>query len=434
MLNEGQEKRLMKLKNGYLDEHGRNILTSLSKEGVFPSPYNFVAHNCPPTDGYVIHDSTLREGEQTPGVIFTIEDKKRIAEKLDAVGIQQIETGFPVASEKQRKGVKALVNMDLDTEIFCFARAKHEDIDAVAETGADGIIISFSISEHHRRHKFHGMTKEEYLNRLDDTISYAEKYGLFIVYTAEDSTRENDLDFLKKAFKKAEEAGANRARIADTLGCINPSGIAYLVRETKSVLDIPLEVHCHNDMGLALANSLAAVEAGASTISATVNGLGERSGVTPTEEVIAALHVIFGIKTFDMSQLTELSRFVESITGVRTAPNKPVTGENACTHCSGIHQHGILMNPTTYEVYPPELVGQKRRVYIDELCGSHGILYVAEKKLGMNISRDTARKVISKIKRAYLEEDRQSAYTLTELEKLILEAQSAEAGGTAAVP
>ncbi len=414
----------------YLDEYGEATLARLNKEGIFPSPYNFAAFNHPSNSEYIIHESTLREGEQTPGVVFSIEDKKRIAEKLDEVGIQQIEAGFPVVSEKQRKGVKALVKMNLNAEIICFSRAKQRDIDAVAETGADGIVVSFSISQYHRKYKFHKMSKEKYLNELAHWISYAKNYGLFVVYGAEDSTRESDLNFLKKAFKTAEEAGADRARVVDTLGCVRPSGMTYLVREIRNVIDIPIEVHCHNDMGLALANSLAAIEAGATTISASVNGIGERSGIASTEEVITALNVLFGINQFDMSKLTELSKLVENITGVNIAVNKPIIGENACTHGSGIHQHGVFMNPVTYESFHPKLIGRRRRVYIDELCGTHGVLYIAERELGMNISKDTAQKVLSRIKTSYSHGARRSAYTPSELKRLIIEVKGAEVSGT----
>ncbi len=414
----------------YLDEYGEATLARLNKEGIFTSPYNFAAFNHPSNSEYTIHESTLREGEQTPGVVFSVEDKKRIAEKLDEVGIQQIEAGFPVVSEKQRKGVKALVKMNLNAEIICFSRAKQMDIDAVAETGADGIVVSFSISQYHRRYKFHRMSKEKYLSELAHWISYAKNYGLFVVYGAEDSTRESDLDFLKKAFKTAQEAGADRARVVDTLGCVRPSGMTYLVREIRNVIDIPIEVHCHNDMGLALANSLAAIEAGATTISATVNGIGERSGITSIEEVITALNVLFGINRFDMSKLTELSKLVENITGVNIAVNKPIIGENACTHGSGIHQHGVFMNPVTYESFHPKLIGRRRRVYIDELCGTHGVLYIAERELGMNISKDTAQKVLSRIKTSYAYGARRSAYTPSELKRLIIEVKGAEVSGT----
>jgi isopropylmalate/homocitrate/citramalate synthase len=420
----------MGLTKKYLDEYGEATLARLNKEGIFPSPYNFAAFNRPSNSEYIIHESTLREGEQTPGVVFSIEDKKRIAEKLDEVGIQQIEAGFPVVSEKQRKGVKALVKMNLNAEIICFSRAKQMDIDAVAETGADGIVVSLSISQYHRKYKFHGMSKEKYLNELVHWVSYAKNYGLFVVFGAEDSTRESDLNFLKKAFKTAEEAGADRARVVDTLGCVRPSGMTYLVREIRNVIDIPIEVHCHNDMGLALANSLAAVEAGATTISASVNGIGERSGIASTEEVITALNVLFGISQFGMSKLTELSKLVENITGMNMAVNKPIIGENACTHGSGIHQHGVFMNPVTYESFHPKLIGRRRRVYIDELCGTHGVLYIAERELGMNISKDTAQKVLSRIKTSYSHGARRSAYTPSELKRLIIEVKGAEVSGT----
>ena len=418
------------LEEEYLSERGEKILRRLNREGILPSPYNFAAYNSPSIDEHIVHDSTLREGEQTPGVVFSIEDKLRIAKKLDEMGIQQIESGFPAASEKQRKCIEALVNMNLDAQISAFARAKHEDIDAVADTGADGVVVSFSVSHYHRKHKFHDMSREEYLDKLADSISYADSYGLFVIYSAEDTTRENDLNFLKKAFKTAEEAGTDRARIVDTLGCISPGGMAYLVREVKKVIDIPIEIHCHNDLGLALANSMAAVEAGASTVSSSVNGLGERAGIAATEEVVPALHILFGMSRFEMSQLTELTKIVEDVTGIRVPPNKPITGKNATAHSSGIHQQGVFMNPSTYEFYPPELVGQRRKVYIDELCGRHGIMYIAENELGMNISETLAEKVLSKIKTSFSHEGRRSAYTPSELKELIMEIQGVNVYGT----
>jgi len=408
------------LEEEYLDEQGQKLLKKLGREGILPSPYNFANFKAPSLDEYIIHDSTLREGEQTPGVIFSIEDKLKIAKKLDEVGIQQIEAGFPAASEKQRKCIESLVDLNLDAQLSAFARAKKEDIDVVADVGADGIVVSLSISPYHRKYKFHDMSKETYLEKLADTISYAESYGLFVIYSAEDTTRENDLNFLKKAYKTAEEAGADRARVVDTLGCASPNGMAFLVKEIGSVLDIPIEVHCHNDLGLALANSLASVEAGASTVSTSVNGLGERAGITVTEEIIPALHILFGASPFEMTQLTALSKLVEELSGVKMPPHKPLTGENVNAHSSGIHQHGVLVNPTTYEFYPPRLMGQKRKIYIDELGGRHGIMYVA-KELGLEISEETARKVLERVKTAFSREGRRSSYTPEEIKEIILE-------------
>lgn len=405
----------------YVNEQGQKLLKKLKREGILPSPYNFANYSVPSLDEYIVHDSTLREGEQTPGVIFSIEDKLRIAKKLDEVGIPQIESGFPAASEKQRKCVDALVKLNLDAQLSAFARAKKEDIAVVADSGADGIVVSLSISPYHRKYKFKGMSQEAYLEKLTEMISYAESYGLFVIYSAEDTTRENDLNFLKKAYKTAEEAGADRARVVDTLGCVSPNGMAFLVREIGKEIDIPIEVHCHNDLGLALANSLASVEAGASTVSTSVNGLGERAGITMTEEIIPALHMLYGASSFEMSQLTSLSNLVQEISGIRMPPHKPLTGNNVNAHSSGIHQHGVLVNPTTYEFYPPRMMGQRRKVYIDELSGRHGIIYVAEKELGLKISDETARKVLERVKTSFAREGRRSSYTTDEIKEIILE-------------
>ena len=406
------------MEEDYINEQGQKLLEKLKREGVLPSPYNFANYKAPSLDEYIVHDSTLREGEQTPGVIFSIEDKLKIARKLDEVGVPQIEAGFPAASEKQSKCVDALVDLNLDAQLSAFARAKKEDIDIVADSGVDGIVLSLSISPYHRKYKFNDMSKETYLEKLEEHISYAESYGLYVIYSSEDTTRENDLEFLKKAYKIAEEAGADRARVVDTLGCASPNGMAFLVKELGNELEIPIEVHCHNDLGLALANSLASVEAGASTVSTSVNGLGERAGITMTEEIIPALHILHGTSIFEMNQLTSLSDLVQSISGIKMHPHKPLTGNNATAHSSGIHQHGVLVNPTTYEFYPPRLMGQKRKVYIDELGGRHGIIYVA-KELDIEISDETARKVLEKVKAAFSSGERRSSYTHEEIKQLI---------------
>jgi methanogen homocitrate synthase len=408
------------LENEYVNEQGQKLLNKLKREGILPSPYNFANYRAPSLDEYIVHDSTLREGEQTPGVIFSIEEKLKIARKLDEVGVPQIESGFPAASEKQRKCVKALVDLNLDAQLSAFARARKDDIDVVANSGADGIVVSLSISPYHRKYKFKGMTKETYLTTLEEMISYAESFGLYVIYSAEDTTRENDLDFLKKAYKVAEDAGADRARVVDTLGCASPNGMAFLVKEIGNELNIPIEVHCHNDLGLSLANSLAAIEAGASTVSTSVNGLGERAGITMTEEIIPVLHILYGTSIFEMNQLTSLADLVQEISGVKMPPHKPLTGENVTAHSSGIHQHGVLVNPKTYEFYPPRMMGQKRKVYIDELGGRHGIMYVAN-ELGLKISEETAKKVLERIKTAFSREGRRSSYTPDEIKEIILE-------------
>lgn len=403
----------------YLNAHGNAFLRELETEGIYPSPYNFVDKSDVNLNEFVIHDSTLREGEQTPGVSFTLEDKLMIASRLSEAGIKRLESGFPAASEKQRQSIEALTNLNLDSEIVAFARATKGDVKAAADTGANGVIVCFSISRFHREKKFHGMNQEDYLTKLWDIISYAESLGLLVIYSGEDTSREGDLRFLKRAYKTAENAGADRARVIDTLGCISPRGVAFLIGVIRTTIGIPIEVHFHNDMGLALANSITALEAGASTISTCVNGLGERAGITATEEAIAALKILFRVNYFKIERLTELSRFVEQITDVSMAPNKPITGLSICTHTSGIHQHGVFSDPKTYEFYPPDTFGGRRCVELNELSGRHGVIYLAKNKLGLNISENTARNVLARIKSSYSNEGRQKPYTDKELMVLI---------------
>jgi methanogen homocitrate synthase len=399
---------------------GNSLLRNLNDQGIYPSPYNYQKNNGIHLNKYAIHDSTLREGEQTPGVHYTIENKVEIASKLDEIGVKRIEAGFPVASKKQLNSIKKIKKLELGADIIGFARANVADIDAAVEAGVDGLIITFSISKFHRDYKFKGMTQNEYLQILHDSIAYSENKGIFTIYSAEDTSREGDYEFLKQAYMTAENAGASRARIIDTLGCLSPQGARILVSYIRDIVDIPLEVHFHNDLGLALANSLAAIEAGASTISTCVNGLGERAGITSTEEAMAALYFFYGLEAYEFSKLTELSQLLESITGIPRHPCQPITGSNVLTHSSGIHQHGVYKNPVTYEFYPPNLFGQTRGIELNELSGRHGIIYLAKHELGFDICEDDARLLLSEIKQNY-SNDRKAPYSIPELRRLIME-------------
>ena len=407
----------------YLTKDSIRLLSDLNEAGIHPSPYNYVEGPSLKVDEYAIIDSTLREGEQTPGVNFRVEDKIRIAQRLSDVGVRAIEAGFPAASEKQMRCIRDIVDLDLDARVIAFSRTLHDDIDAVVESGADGIIICFSISQLHRESKFEGMTQDAYIERLKDAIGYAKREGLLVVYSGEDASRERDLGFLRRAYRAAEDAGADRARVIDTLGCLNPEGAAFLIREIRKEASIPLDVHFHNDLGLALANSLAAIEAGASAISTCVNGLGERAGITSTEEAIASLRILFGVEHYRLNLLTELSRLVSAITRIKTPCNKPITGDNVLTHSSGIHQHGVLKNPLTYEFYPPGLFGQGRRIELDELSGRHGVMYIAREELGIEISEKVAREVLSRMKDQYSQGERRASITPEELRTMIFNNQ-----------
>ncbi|MEM2498264.1 MAG: hypothetical protein QXK12_07215 [Candidatus Nezhaarchaeales archaeon] len=364
----------------------------------------------------IIHDTTLREGEQSPGVIFRAEDKLVIARLLDEVSVQQIESGFPAASQGEKKAVRAIVKEGLKAFIFGFSRAVKSDIDEVIEVEAPGLVLSFPPSDLHLKYKLR-ITREQYLERAVELVDYAKKHGLYITYSAEDSTR-TDLEFLKEVFRTVVEAGVDRARIVDTLGCIHPLAMKFLVQEVQSVLPpgTPIEVHCHNDHGLGLANSLAAVEAGASVISSSVIGLGERAGLAPTEEVIIALNNLYGLKGFKTEKLYELCKTVEKLSKYRLSPHKPVVGDNVFTHVSGIHQHAVLVNPITYEPYPPELVGQRRRLVIGKLSGRHAIKAKLDE---LNIKVDEAEllRITEAVKEA--SEERRSALSDEEFLEIV---------------
>ncbi len=390
------------------------------KYQVCVSPFNFVDEvkkQVHLANEVIIHDNTLREGEQTPGVIFKPEDKLKIAKMLAEVGIQQIEAGFPAASEGEKKAVKAIAK-EVNAQVFGFSRAVKSDIDAVIDCDAYGIVISFPPSDIHIKWKLK-MTREEYLKRAVECVEYASEHGLYVSYSAEDSTRA-DLNFLKTVFKSVIDAagGKNvRPRVVDTLGCITPTAMRWLVTQVKNAFpEYPIEVHCHNDHGVALANILAALEAGASVASTSVLGLGERCGLAPTEELIVCLHNFYGVETFETEKLYELCKLVSEIAGVKIPASKPICGENAFTHKAGIHQAGVLENPITYECYPPEMVGQKRRFVIDKLSGRH-MIEMKLKELGIEASKEEVLKLLREVKR--VSEERRSALTDQEFRELV---------------
>jgi len=291
--------------------------------------------------------------------------------------------------------VRLIARDGLEARIFGFARALPSDIEAVAECDAFGVVLSLPPSDIHLKYKLK-MTREEYLARAVQAVELAKEHGLYVTYSAEDSTRA-DLDFLKCVFNEITRAGASTVRVVDTLGSITPLGMRYLVREIRKAVDIPVEVHCHNDHGLALANSLAALEEGASVISSSINGLGERAGLAATEEIIMALHNLYAIHSFKTKSLFELCKLVEDLSRIKIPPNKPVVGENVFVHTSGIHQHGVLENPTTYEPYPPELVGRQRSLLLGKVSGTHGVVHKLH-ALGYSAPREKVAEVLAAVK------------------------------------
>jgi 2-isopropylmalate synthase len=319
-----------------------------------------------------IFDTTLRDGEQTPGVSLTSDEKVRIAQQLDKLGVDAVEAGFPIASAGESESVAAVVRAGLSCEIVGLARASKNDIDAALGTGVSCVHVFIATSDLHLKHKLK-LSREEVLKRITDSVSYAKQHAKTVEFSAEDATR-TDIDFLRTAYRTAEEAGADRLNIPDTVGISSPHSIARITKEIVSSVNIPVSIHCHDDFGLAVANSLAAIEAGAVQSHVTMNGIGERAGNTSLEEFVMSVHRLYNRTTrINTELLTETSKLVASLTGVRVPPNKAVIGENAFGHESGIHTHGITEMPLTYEPYDPALVGRKRWFQAGKHAGAHGI-------------------------------------------------------------
>lgn len=325
-------------------------------------------------DKVSVFDTTLRDGEQTPGVSLTVEQKIEIARQLDKLGVDIIEAGFPIASEGERKAVKKIAEEKLSSKICGLSRVKKEDIDACIGCDVDVVHTFIPTSDIQIRYTVK-KTKEEIYELAVSAVEYIKKHGFICLFSAMDATR-TELYFLIKIYKGVEEAGADIINIPDTVGVMIPQAMRELTGEVIKKVKIPVDVHCHNDFGLAVPNTLAAVEAGAREVQVAVNGLGERAGNADLEEVVMSLMRIYNIKTnIRTEHLFETSKLVERLTGIKMPPNFPIVGENAFSHESGIHTHGVVQEASTFEpgIITPEMVGHKRRIVSGKHAGMHGI-------------------------------------------------------------
>ena len=321
-----------------------------------------------------ICDVTLRDGEQTPGVSFSCEEKVKIATKLDEIGIEVIEAGFPAVSQNEAQCVKTIANLGLDARICGFSRAREGDIQTAIDCDVEMVSIFIPTSELHVRLKFK-KSREEVLEDSLKMIDYARDHGVLVRFAAEDASR-TDLPFLKKVYRGAAEHGAVLLSFADTVGCLIPTEMQSIMTELVSSVDVPFCAHCHNDMGCAVANTITAAQAGAFQLHTTVNGIGERAGNASLEEVLVALRMKGGIDRYNLSHLTRLSHMVEKFSGITLPRNKPVTGELAFSHESGIHIAAILEDPSSYEYFPPDMVGGERHFILGKHTGKKALEHV----------------------------------------------------------
>ncbi|MCC6949717.1 MAG: homocitrate synthase [Bradyrhizobiaceae bacterium] len=344
-----------------------------------------------------IADCTLRDGEQQAGIILTPDDKLEIARALSDLGVYEIEAGTPASTKEDRNAVEAIAAAGLAAKVSALARPRHEDIDDIAKCGCWGVRLSAPISKIQRDSK-NRLSDEQYLKLALDMSAYAKERGLYVIFSPVDTTR-CDLAFLQRVLAEFDRVGCvDRVRLVDTTGCGTPHVIRYLVREMKKASVLPIEVHCHNDFGLAVANTIAGAEAGAEYLSVTVNGIGERAGNSALEEVVVALRVLYGIDLgMKTEKLLSVSKLVETLTNIPLQPNKAVVGSGAFAHESGMVVAALLKNPFTAETYVPELVGQERRIVFGKKTGTASVkAKLAE--LGLEATPDQLLLLVESIK------------------------------------
>jgi 2-isopropylmalate synthase len=356
-----------------------------------------------------IFDTTLRDGEQTPGVSLNIQEKLEIARQLTRLGVDVIEAGFAIASHGDYLAVKTIAENVKGVTIASLSRATQSDIDraweAVCNAEAPRIHTFIATSDIHMKYKLK-MTEDEVFERASAMVRYAKKYCSDVEFSAEDASRSRE-EFLYRIIEEVIKAGATVVNIPDTVGYSSPEEFGQLIRgireNVRGIEKVDISVHCHNDLGLAVANSLAAMQNGATQIECTVNGLGERAGNASLEEIIMGINTrkdYYGdiAHNIDTKQIYRTSKLVSSLTGIKVQPNKAVVGANAFTHESGIHQHGVMNEKSTYEIMTPESIGlSQNRMMLGKLSGKHAF-DERLKELGYNLSPEDVAKAFEKFK------------------------------------
>jgi len=338
----------------------------------------------------------LRDGEQTPGVSLEPEKKVWIAKNLDALGVDVIEAGSAVTSEGERDGIRAVVKEGLRAEICSFARIVKSDIDHAIDCDVDSVHLVVPVSDLHITQKLK-KDRTTVKQIAVDMVEYAKKHGLIVELSGEDASRA-DLDYLIDVYKAGVEAGADRLCFCDTVGVLRPEGAYDIFRRLTTEVKAPISIHCHDDFGLATANTVAALRAGAAQAHVTVNGVGERAGNTALEEVVVVLKSLYGVNTrINLENLYPTSKLVSRLMGIPVAPNKSLVGENAFMHESGIHVHGLMANTATYEPITPETIGRKRQIMLGKHAG-RSTVELALQGFGLNATATQLDEITKQIK------------------------------------
>ena len=354
-------------------------------------------------------DTTLRDGEQAVGVIFTRWEKERIAGLLAELGVPAIEAGFPALGPEEKECVRAVANANLKVkgdgpqlEVNAFARARREDVSAAAACGVHGVIISISTSDVHIERKFR-RSRGWVLAQVEEAAEAAKKYGLAFTVSGEDASR-TDLSFLVEYYRLAERLGARMVRYCDSLGIEDPFTTYKRIKLIRKEISLPIEMHMHNDFGMATANALAGIRAGASSVVVSIGGLGERTGNSPLEEVVMALKYLYGVDlNVNTSRFREVAEYVAEASRRAIPIWKAIIGTNVFAHESGIHADGILKNPANYEAFSPETVGLERQIVIGKHSGSKALIHKFATEFGIELDPKTAAQLLERVRATAVE-------------------------------